>query len=492
MKNFRKLLVLAFSTVLAFGLSACNQPTEEPTSVPTDTPEISETETPTVEDSSTTEVAGFNAAESFADYYYGANKDTKLAMKDFTLPTVQQTFDDEDNVVLVNLAWELVVDGGVEGAVTLGDVDEKGNQTVTIVYNAETSVVETPFVLKCTVTDPNGNTASFELQRTVPQFQYATFEDFKANLGSDEVLNVSGTVVAIYKSGVYLMDDAGYGYYAYSPVFEGTMDAASLMAAYPLGSRVLVSGTATSYNGQYEFSKGCAVKKVADAPADWTIPYEDATQAFIDANSPKDSASLDHLQNKVVSISGVTIANIDAANYYYYFTIGEDQVKFYLRTSGSFNDFTNEMVNQWVKDWTEGYTADIKGLVTVYSNNFYITPLEESAVTITNASLSDAAKVEVALGSAERTYGITYEASQEVELPTTDDNGVSYTYEVVSGSSIAVNGGKLVVTAGSEATTNVLKVTATSGSVTESTEITVNVAAALPTVTPIADRKSVV
>jgi len=253
------------------------------------------------------------------------------------------------------------------------------------------------------------------------------------------------------------------------------MDQNSLLAAYPIGSKVIASGTAALYNGQYEFAKGCSVKLV-EAGSDYVIPYQDATDAFASAVSAKDKATLDHLQNTVVSINNITIADIDQANYYYYFTVGESDVKFYLRTSGSFNDFTNDKVNEIVKEWTEGYKANIKGLVTVYSGSFYITPIELDAVEITDRALSDQAKIDIALGAAEREYGTTFTSGGEFELVTTDENGVSYSYEVLSGETIKVENGKLVVTPAATNTQNTLKVTATLGELVQSVEIVVEVA----------------
>ena len=475
--------ILALSAIFACGLTlaACNQtPTEQPTTEQPTTVEPTTEQPTTVEPTTeevTSEVPAFNAAAAVAESVYVTYKDDVLRMEDFKLPTKQITYDDADNMIVVDLAWELVFVDGVEGAVTAGEVDADGNANFHVVYDAEHSTVETNFKLICKVTDANGNEETIELNYNVPAFKYATYQEFAAaaSSSSSEVLNVAGTVVAVYKSGVYLIDDQGYGFYAYSPTFEGTMDQNSLLAAYPIGSKVIASGTAALYNGQYEFNKGCSVKLV-EAGSDYVIPYQDATEAFANAKSAKDVETLDHLQNTVVSINDITIADIDAANFYYYFTVGESNVKFYLRTSGSFNDFTNEKVNKIVEEWTEGYKANIKGLVTVYSGSYYITPIELDAVEITSRTLSDEAKVEIALGTAEREYGTTFTSGGSFDLITTDENGVSYSYEVLSGETIKVEGGKLVVTPAAENTQNVLKVTATLGELVQSTEITVEVA----------------
>ncbi|MBQ4060982.1 MAG: PT domain-containing protein [Bacilli bacterium] len=479
--------ILALSAIFACGLTlaACNQtPTEQPTDQPTtEQPTTVEptTEQPTTEEPTTevppSEAPAFNAAAAVAESVYVTYKDDVLRMEDFKLPTKQITYDDNDNMVVVDLAWELVFVDGIEGAVTAGEIDADGNANFHVVYDAEHSTEVTNFKLICKVTDANGNEETIELNYNVPAFKYASYQEFAeaATAQSSDVLNVAGTVVAVYKSGVYLIDAQGYGFYAYSPVFEGTMDQNSLLAAYPIGSKVIASGTAALYNGQYEFAKGCSVKLV-EAGSDYVIPYQDATEAFASAVSAKDKAALDHLQNTVVSINDITIADIDAANYYYYFTVGESNVKFYLRTSGSFNDFTNEKVNEIVKEWTEGYKANIKGLVTVYSGSYYITPIELDAVEITSRTLSDQAKIDIALGAAEREYGTTFTSGGEYELPATDENGVAYTYEVLSGETIKVENGKLVVTPAATNTQNTLKVTATLGELVQSVEIVVEVA----------------
>ena len=479
--------ILALSAIFACGLTlaACNQnPTEQPTDQPTTeqpttvepTTEQPTTVEPTTEEP-TSEAPAFNAAAAVAESVYVTYKDDVLRMEDFKLPTKQITYDDNDNMVVVDLAWELVFVDGIEGAVTAGEIDADGNANFHVVYDAEHSTEVTNFKLICKVTDANGNEETIELNYNVPAFKYASYQEFAdaAAAQSSDVLNVAGTVVAVYKSGVYLIDAQGYGFYAYSPVFEGTMDQNSLLAAYPIGSKVIASGTAALYNGQYEFAKGCSVKLV-EAGSDYVIPYKDATEAFASAVSAKDKAALDHLQNTVVSINDITIADIDAANYYYYFTVGESNVKFYLRTSGSFNDFTNEKVNEIVKEWTEGYKANIKGLVTVYSGSYYITPIELDAVEITSRTLSDQAKIDIALGAAEREYGTTFTSGGEYELPATDENGVAYTYEVLSGETIKVENGKLVVTPAATNTQNTLKVTATLGELVQSVEIVVEVA----------------
>lgn len=465
MKNFKKLLVLSVSALMVFGVASCNNTT--PTQ--SQTPSESETE-------SKVEVA--NYAQEAADFIFGSMKDTTNRMADFNLAKTHLHWIDDNNSTIVNLVWTLEVkDGGLDGAIAMEDGES--NYTVKVKYDAEFSTKATEFVLKCTFTDENGQTASIELPGVVPAFKYATYEEFEKAIdeGSTEVLNVLGTVTAVYKNGPFIVDENGYGFYAYAPAGEATGQA-GLFAAYPVGTKVLVSGTATSYNGQSEFAKGCTIKVVEAAPANYEIPYANQTTAFASATSTKDAAALGHLQNTVVEINNVTIQDQDLTNFYYYFTVGDSDVKFYLRTSGSYNDFTNEKVNALVEEWVQGYKANLKGLVQVYNNAYYLTPIElDNAVEITERTLSTEQLIINGITAIDATIEDSYAKAAEVALPATDETGIAYTYAVKEGSKgIAVADGKLVVTPAAEDQVGTLVVTGTKDGTTQTVEIVINVA----------------
>ena len=477
MKNYKKLLVLSVSALMVFGIASCDKPTPSESVTPSTQPSISDTT-----------VTEENFALKAAEFVFAGMKDTVNRMADFELPTVNVQWDG-DIPTNVNMTWSLEVkEGGLDGAISLGEPVD-GNYPVTVVYNADFSTKATEFVLKCKFVDANGNEAEIELPGVVPAFKYATYAEFEKAVKeeSKEVLNVLGTVTAVYKSGPFIVDENGYGFYAYAPT--GVSGQAELFAAYPVGSKVLVSGTATSYNGQSEFAKGCTVKLVEAAPANYEIPYADKTAEFASAVSTKDAAALGELQNTVVELKDVTIQDKDLTNYYYYFTVGESDVKFYLRTSGSYNDFTNDAVNEIVEEWVAGYKANLKGLVQVYNHAYYLTPIElDNAVEITERALSDEQIIVNGITEIDGTIKDSYEEAAEINLPATDASGVTYTYTVKEGSAgIAISDGKLVVTQGDAEQKGTLVVKGTLNGVEKEVEIAITVAPAGLVITPNAD-----
>lgn len=463
MKNYKKLLVLSISALMVFGIASCEKPTPSESVTPSTQPSISDTT-----------VTETNFAEDAANYIFASMKDTVNRMADFELPTVNVQWDG-DTPTNVNMTWSLEVkEGGLDGAISLGEPVD-GNYPVTVVYNADFSTKATEFVLKCKFVDAYGNEAEIELPGVVPVFKYATYAEFEKAVKeeSKEVLNVLGTVTAVYKSGPFIVDEDGYGFYAYAPT--GVSGQAELFAAYPVGSKVLVSGTATSYNGQSEFAKGCTVKLVEAAPANYEIPYADKTAEFASATSTKDGAALGELQNTVVELKDVTIQDKDLTNYYYYFTVGESDVKFYLRTSGSYNDFTNDAVNAIVEEWVAGYKANLKGLVQVYNNAYYLTPIElDNAVEITERALSNEQIIVNGITAIDATIEESYSKDAEIVLPATDETGIAYSYTVKEGSAgIAISDGKLVVTPGSTDQTGTLVVKGSYNGVEKEVEIVI-------------------
>ena len=329
-----------------------------------------------------------------ADYYYQTLKDDTTSLKSYEL---------NSKLVLAgvtyNVSWELSVTKGNADNVTLGTVNDKGMYPVTVVYDPDASYEEVHYTIKATLTDAEGNKEVLSFDRVVPAFKYATLEEFKEAVKdkSEEVLNVSGVVTAVYKQGVYVQNEAGEGFYAYKPDFT-PMTKAALLAEYPLGTEVIVSGTATEFNGQLEFAAGCAVKKMGAAAADFEIPYADKTEAYTNYSDTKNT--IGDLVNSVVEIKGAKLGKIDTNQHYYFFTVGSNE--YYVRPSDSYNTFTltdgdANNVNNVVKDWQVGYTATIRGLAGVYGGKYYVTPLEMDAVEITGRELTTATKLELSL-----------------------------------------------------------------------------------------------
>lgn len=425
-----------------------------------------------------------------ADYYYQTLKDDTTSLKSYEL---------NSKLVLAgvtyNVSWELTVTKGNADNVTLGAVNDKGMYPVTVVYDPNESIEEVQYTIKATLTDAEGNSEVLSFDRVVPAFKYATLADFKKAVkdSSEEVLNVSGVVTAVYKQGVYVQNEAGEGFYAYKPDFT-PMTQAALFAEYPIGTEVIVSGTATSYSGQLEFAAGCAVKKVGAPEANFELTYADKTEAYTNYSSENDGVA--DLVNSLVEIKGATLGKIDTSNYYYYFTVGQNE--YYVRTSGSFNDFNTtegdpKCVNNIVAEWQNGYTATIRGLASIYGGKYYITPVEMDSIEITGRNIDDTTKVELALEETADLFKDAFAANTELALPATAKgeayNTVALTYTLSSdtpAANFAIADGKLNVTIPQDGNdvTGKITVTATIGGTTKSA--TYDLVAKFPTPNTIA------
>lgn len=425
-----------------------------------------------------------------ADYYYQTLKDDTTSLKSYEL---------NSKLVLAgvtyNVSWELSVTKGNADNVTLGAVNDKGMYPVTVVYDPDSSYEEVHYTIKATLTDAEGNKEVLSFDRVVPAFKYATLKEFKEAVKdkSEEVLNVSGVVTAIYKSGVYVQNEAGEGFYAYKPDFT-PMTKDALLAEYPLGTEVIVSGTATEYNGQLEFNSGCAVKKMGAAAADFEIPYADKTEAYTNYSDTENT--IGDLVNSVVEIKGAKLGKIDTNQHYYYFTVGSNE--YYVRPSDSYNTFTLKdgdanNVNNVVKDWQVGYTATIRGLAGVYGGKYYVTPLEMDAVEITGKELTTATKLELALAETADLFKDAFAANAQVALPVKAQgeayNTVDLAYTLsddTPAANFAIAEGKLNVTIPQDGNDVKGKITVTASLAGETKFATYELVAKFPTPSTIA------
>lgn len=466
MKKFQKLLVLSFSALLSVGVIAgCNNPTPSSPAESTPAPESSTVESTPTESESSTPVETADLAAEAKVFLEETYKDTTSVMADFTLPTTHLMYDENDAQVTLNIAWELeVAAGGVEGAIVKGTAAD-GKQPFTVKYNAADSSVATTFTITGTITDPNGHEATVTFNWSVPKFEFASFDDFKQAVAdkSTEVVNVRGHVIAIYKDGLYLEDANGDGFYAYRPT-DFAID------KYSVGDEILVSGTATSYSSQYEFNSGCTVQLLNEASADFAPVYEDVTSIFQAAANNKDTA-LDAHQNSLVTVKGVTVdtySNEKDSSLYYYFTIGN--VRTYLRPySGWVNPntgaaFTMDEINALVSEWVKGYTADLKGILSIYGGAYYLSLIDDDAITYTSKELPDDAKAANAAEAAAASFKEVYVMGHTFDLPTTGQSEASLAYSVVEGSAASINSdGDLVVSPAAADSTVKVEIAATVG-----------------------------
>lgn len=430
-----------------------------------------------------------NDLQDAADYYYQTIKDDKTSLQSYDLNSKLFI-----GGVSYTLTWNLEVTSGDAGTVKIGEVNAEGRVPVTIDFD-KAQASETTYKLTCTVTDAEGSTTSFTLERNVPKFTFVDYNKWieACAAGSDEVISVKAFVIgAIGKESsgsfgsLYLQDAQGRGYYAYAPKLDSSIKTRdALNAAYPVGTEVIVSGTATNYSGQHEFNKGCSVTATGNTAEGLGIelPYTNATEAFATAESSKDAAKLDVYQNARVTLENCKLGSVDGD--YYYFTVGDGTAKYNVYRTNYFLD--DESLTQALGKFTSGYTATITGVVSCYSSSYQIYPDSIDSITITSSEVSDDAKIDLGLEAVSKEYGVKYNKSQTVDLPETDEAGIAYTY-TASGDGIALDeNGNLVVTQSDVETTNTLTVTAKLGSTEKTIELTIVVTSAMPNFATLAE-----
>lgn len=362
-----------------------------------------------------------------------------------------------------NVSWALTVDSnGLSNAVKLGEV-ENDLQIIDVTYDPVVSTKVTNYTLTATITDSKGEEVVKSFERFVPQFEFSSYEDLK-DFKEGDVYNVKGVITD--KSSTY--DSSGKVKYLWLQNDDTGILAYNLTCSskekfdneLKIGNEIIVSGTVTRYNGQLEFNGGCTYQVVSTTTQ--TPTYTDATEVFKNATDEKDTDSLDAYQNRLVEIKGVTLGQINEANHYYYFTIGN--VTTYLRTSISYTMTENDN-KTLVAEWTQGYTANIKGLCVVYSGVYYIQPLDTNALEITARVLTDEVKVNNAITDIENLIPSEVVVETPITLPAKAENEeyntVSYAWTVEEGASaVKVENGKLVITIGDQPVNCKVKVVA--------------------------------
>lgn len=241
-----------------------------------------------------------------------------------------------------------------DGTVTV-DVDEK-------------AAVEISYDLVATISNAKGKTITVTFHHTVPQWRELTWAEYMAKEKGEAVV-IKGKVASISSKStgdkynlMYIYDNDG-GYYVYSI----TEDPLTTYPNLALGMTVQVTGEKDIYNGTHEVKN--ATFTVIDAES--TIEFADITDIFAATDDMK-SETLTKKAYMPVTIKNVIIGDIDAANSYYYFTIGAS--KSYLRISSSDN-MLSEAETKAFKDGfaaLKGKYATVKGLATVFQGAFYI------------------------------------------------------------------------------------------------------------------------
>ncbi len=270
-----------------------------------------------------------------------------------------------------DVVWTVV--GEVNGV----SVETDATKKVATIVITDKALEEITYKLKATITNANGESVSAEFGPfKVPKYKVNTYAEYAA-AENEATLVVQGLISGIFSkttgsqaNGLYIQDINGEGgYYVYGlstdPVTDGLK----------VGQTVEVKGAKDNYNGTYELVDATVtvidstVKAVT--PVDFTTIYQNAADLKADALVGK--------QGMLVTIKGVTVGDI-GDNGYHYFTLGEKTS--YLRISSS-NNATDkdslETIEDLFKD-KKGYVADVTGVISIYSGNFYLSPVSADAL----------------------------------------------------------------------------------------------------------------
>ena len=452
----KRILILLLVLVLSLAaFASCEKINElfgkEPTVDPTP-----ETPTPAVD-------ADLKAAY---DYIHQMTKDVaKVTGANYTVFTSAKIGEKTYQV-----KWEVNVD-----SVTI--TPNEDGVTATVNVPSDTNV-DIPYTLKYTVTNEKGESLSRSYEHVVPKFQVNTHEEYLA-AESGTNLVVEGIVVAINsksagntRNHLFLADaNTTGGYYIYQ------IDVADPVAdlGIQVGMTVRVTGPASPYNGMQEIKGG--VPEIIDSTIKTVAPV-DITDLFASG------ADLGKYVGLPVTIKGVTVGGqkLGGSNDYLYFALNGKEA--YLRSYKT--DFPTTLPAS-AKEVIEAahaahynWTADVTGILILYSGNPYLIPMTEDCFNYLQAKeLTDAEKVADSLNNI--TLPSDINADTTVELPLTGKNysEVTFTWTVNSTDFNIGADGKMPITLGSSAVTLKLTVTATCGEATDTKEFTVNLAASL-------------
>ena len=378
------------------------------------------------------------------------------------------------------VTWTVTVTSGNAEDVKIV-ANEDGSYTIDVNEKAESDV---EYTLTATVTYGEEST-TLSFNHKLPKFRELTYAEYAAKEIGDAVV-VKGIVVGILSKDLGDTVDALYlhtpegGFYIY-----GVKNAdVTPMTSYQLGMEVRASGTFDNYNGTLEV-KDATCEILNSTPVD--VTPVDLTEAYKAAANLQDASILGK-QSMLVTLKGVTIGAA-GDNGYYYFTLGEKQT--YMRISSSTCPLNAADSKKFAEEWTShvGWTADITGVVSIYSGNFYLQPctLEAAAVYKSLPELDDAGAVAFEKGNLTVSEK-DFKDGAEVTLPTT---GSGYTDVTISWESnsenVVIENGVAKVTLGNENVNLVLTATISRGNATDTKEFSFTILAVPVTVTQLAN-----
>ena len=319
--------------------------------------------------------------------------------------------------------------------------------------------------------------AKHAIDFTTPVLTLHSHADWDKNDGA--LLNIKGTVVDIISKdsgsssagSIYMVDEAGNGYYVYKPTAPSK--------AAKTGDVIIVTGKRSDYSGQEEFGSGASYAVVSSGNQA-AINFADGTADWEKAASNKsndEKGLLATYQNVPVKLEGCTPTRVSGK--YYYFTVGSGKAEYNIYDN---NYFLNaDQIAAWKATFEEalreGYTLTIEGIATVYSNAYQVYPSTlKSHVVTKEAALSVEEKHALVASTLLGAVKSSYKEATTITLPTLPTYATVNSVTVTApsaGATAAVVDGKIVVTPTEVETTNTVKVNVTIGEVTKDVELTI-------------------
>ena len=337
-------------------------------------------------------------------------------------------------------------------------VSEDGT-IVTVVVPSKT-YEDIPYTLKFTVTNEKGESLSREYSHVVPAFKVSTFDEYMAAKTGDNLV-VKGIVVAINaksagntRNHLFLADeDVVGGYYSYQ------MDQDPLEMGIEVGMTVLVTGPASPYSGMQEIKGGVAEILSTEKK---TVDFVDVTADFIAGDTLGKYTALP------VVIKGVTIGGQELGGTSDYLKFSLNGRESYIRTYKTDFPTTLPASAKEVIDADHkahfGWTADVYGLVVLYSNNPYLIPLSVDCFTnYVEVERTPAEKVATELDGLTIASKVTSDTVIELLANGQNYSDVAFAWTLAETEHATLADGKLTVVVPDSKATITLTVVATCG-----------------------------
>lgn len=323
--------------------------------------------------------------------YINEDAETPMSYERVAQVTLNGT-DKKPYVFPVEWSVNVTTEGATKDLITVAK-SEDGNSYLIKIFDEPTK--DYAYTLTATIKNYEGDaTETFTFNHTIPLFTISSYNEF-IKKADQRYVGVEGVITGIVSkkqgnslNGLFIQDAKNEGgFYAYNmendPLVENFVSAtdATKKVALAVGMSVQVKGKKVTYNGTYEIEKP-SVKILKEETT--AVTATDYTEAYVEAakagQKGLEDKSLVGKQAMLVKLRGVEITKQGDNGYYKFKLAGMES---YVRISSSACPLSKDDQAKFKKLHTNnfGYTADVEGLVTVYNNAFYLTPVTANAFT---------------------------------------------------------------------------------------------------------------